>query len=955
MPALVAPASLRGLPAPGARVAGGGGALTFLYLRRLGAHPVGAYVGGLAFALGPYLVSHLGDTATVVAAPLLPLVLLAAEAHAQRAERGAGGGPRGRAGPPAPRRLARGAGAGLARSSWAASCSCTRRPRAGGPPPARERPRRGRGPAARRTPAPAHVRGLRRGRARRRRAMPGSPAGCSRRLPASCCTTCPTPRPPRSPWPPCPWPSPNGRCARSSLALVLCLALRFGRGPLSAPGALALVFDLTLALLAGLSLSAPSGRRGERRSAGAARLDPRGRPRERARPLGRGGHARPPAPGARGRGGRARPRLHPVLPRLAGARDELRAGAVPPAPDRRPPAAARGPRRLGGGAPPAASSLSAPRCTRPWTAPSAPMRGERMLTLARSWPRAAALDLGFGNLAAVLGRSSANGYDPLVPRRTREALRGMSAAGLLPGAFFRGSPLACSSAWASGCVQAPAAGLRVAGRRGGPRRGAGPAARGRAAAPLPVPRAFATELRLAPGWRTRCAVPQGETWPSARCAWPRAASSRFPCAPGSRPREWAIDRSDVRAARPPPRARGCLELSRAGPGLRRPPLPRPCFDLRGRYLVDGLRVSAGPGRRGRLYLHRAGVADGAAAATGLSLVAAYLSRRRPPARDRGRPQRARSTRVRGGSGLARVVDQVKGGARTGRGADRARATEGGFDPRREAILDARGGRARGLWVGPMPGARARRAEVMRARGPAPRAPGGGSGPARPDRELGSRAGRRGWTAHAAAVLRVDDAQIGRPDRPPAPHRVSLRYEPRGFRAGSRSAASPRPRVWPCPLAVSRARPRERRVDPFAEPHASVACFSVPRGERLSSVTDNKPGLSIFFPAYNDAGHHREPRLVAHMTAREITDDYEVIVVDDGSPDHTGALLDEMAAHFPWLKVVHHEKNRGYGGALRTGFETASQGPRLLHRRRRPVRPAGDEDAVSPPSPATWTS
>jgi glycosyltransferase involved in cell wall biosynthesis len=86
----------------------------------------------------------------------------------------------------------------------------------------------------------------------------------------------------------------------------------------------------------------------------------------------------------------------------------------------------------------------------------------------------------------------------------------------------------------------------------------------------------------------------------------------------------------------------------------------------------------------------------------------------------------------------------------------------------------------------------------------------------------------------------------------------------------------------------------------------------------------KPGLSIFFPAYNDAGTIASLALVAHMTAREITDDYEVIVIDDGSPDHTGALLDEMAKSFPWLVVVHHEKNRGYGGALRTGFATASK-------------------------------
>ena len=90
------------------------------------------------------------------------------------------------------------------------------------------------------------------------------------------------------------------------------------------------------------------------------------------------------------------------------------------------------------------------------------------------------------------------------------------------------------------------------------------------------------------------------------------------------------------------------------------------------------------------------------------------------------------------------------------------------------------------------------------------------------------------------------------------------------------------------------------------------------------MTPRPPSLSIFFPAYNDAGTIASLVLLAHMTARRITADHEVIVVDDGSPDHTGALLDELARHFPWLKVVHHERNRGYGGALRTGFATASK-------------------------------
>lgn len=86
----------------------------------------------------------------------------------------------------------------------------------------------------------------------------------------------------------------------------------------------------------------------------------------------------------------------------------------------------------------------------------------------------------------------------------------------------------------------------------------------------------------------------------------------------------------------------------------------------------------------------------------------------------------------------------------------------------------------------------------------------------------------------------------------------------------------------------------------------------------------RPSVSVFFPAYNDAGTIASLALLAHMTVRRYSDDYEIIVVNDGSPDHTGELLDEMARSMPWLKVVHHEKNRGYGGALRTGFSTASK-------------------------------
>ncbi|HXY38598.1 MAG TPA: hypothetical protein VEQ10_02965, partial [Vicinamibacteria bacterium] len=65
--------------------------LGYLCARRLGAEPVGALVAALSYGLGPYLVANLGDTATVVAAPALPLLLLALERQLLH------GGPRSRA------------------------------------------------------------------------------------------------------------------------------------------------------------------------------------------------------------------------------------------------------------------------------------------------------------------------------------------------------------------------------------------------------------------------------------------------------------------------------------------------------------------------------------------------------------------------------------------------------------------------------------------------------------------------------------------------------------------------------------------------------------------------------------------------------------------------------------------------------------------------------------------
>lgn len=85
------------------------------------------------------------------------------------------------------------------------------------------------------------------------------------------------------------------------------------------------------------------------------------------------------------------------------------------------------------------------------------------------------------------------------------------------------------------------------------------------------------------------------------------------------------------------------------------------------------------------------------------------------------------------------------------------------------------------------------------------------------------------------------------------------------------------------------------------------------------------GLSVVFPAYNDAGTIPSMVIGARLQARKLVDDYEIIVVNDGSRDHTAEVLGELESVFPELKVVHHPVNRGYGGALRTGFATATKG------------------------------
>jgi glycosyltransferase involved in cell wall biosynthesis len=90
----------------------------------------------------------------------------------------------------------------------------------------------------------------------------------------------------------------------------------------------------------------------------------------------------------------------------------------------------------------------------------------------------------------------------------------------------------------------------------------------------------------------------------------------------------------------------------------------------------------------------------------------------------------------------------------------------------------------------------------------------------------------------------------------------------------------------------------------------------------TDAVERPAGLSIFFPAYNDSGTIASLVIAARRTASRLTPDFEILVVNDGSSDNTRDIADELAHTYPEVRVVHHPRNRGYGGALRTGFQEA---------------------------------
>jgi glycosyltransferase involved in cell wall biosynthesis len=81
-------------------------------------------------------------------------------------------------------------------------------------------------------------------------------------------------------------------------------------------------------------------------------------------------------------------------------------------------------------------------------------------------------------------------------------------------------------------------------------------------------------------------------------------------------------------------------------------------------------------------------------------------------------------------------------------------------------------------------------------------------------------------------------------------------------------------------------------------------------------------LSIFFPAYNEEANVENMIHRAQKVLPEIAQEWEIIPVNDGSRDKTGEIIDRLAKSDSRIHPIHHEKNKGYGGAVISGYNAA---------------------------------
>lgn len=88
------------------------------------------------------------------------------------------------------------------------------------------------------------------------------------------------------------------------------------------------------------------------------------------------------------------------------------------------------------------------------------------------------------------------------------------------------------------------------------------------------------------------------------------------------------------------------------------------------------------------------------------------------------------------------------------------------------------------------------------------------------------------------------------------------------------------------------------------------------------MESDRPAVSLFFPVYNDERTVRVVTEKARELLERIAGEYEILIIDDGSPDRSGEIADQLEAEYACVRVIHHDTNRGYGEALKTGLGQA---------------------------------
>jgi hypothetical protein len=756
---------------------GAAGALTYAYLRTLGADPVGAFVGSLSFGLGPYLVDHLEGSATLIASPTLPLVLWATEGQLRGTSRLRSLGLMVSFGLLLLAGSPETVGAGVIlvglRLLWALFS----------PEPGQRRAlvftlvallagvflaapqilpsliswrEAGQGAMGLATGHRDVLPGLT-GKILRYVSHTPAPALALAALPLAMDSL------PIRNW---------------LLSLGIVLGLQWGRGPLAAPGSLSLAFDFALAVVAGLALSFQWRRRLDQTGvrlrayflfaafASALALSVS------AAALGPLSQSLAPAVGmlafaiilyfsqAQAPGLRAGVFLLPLAASFLmqpGAR-----GVWQRAPTRK---------DLEEGSP-TAQAISAAMGSQ---------RARTGIALVRTWPQLEAADLAYANLSPLQGRTTANGYDPMVPRRTRQALGGMSASGILPGAFFRGDPrrlellgvhfveVATSALTSRPDAYGLGETLDIRLEPGRPRY-------------IPLPITPATQIRIASHLSGAVEVPQGQ--PVARVKV-RLASGReleLYVRAGLDTAEWAHDRSDVL-----PRVRhqsATVLESILDPTGFEGHRYLGILALPGRFLVEGLEIERLPGE-GEFTLGRIGLVDlRTESVAPVSLAAAYVSDEvhfaqvfsTPSVRLFTLPQSLGPARV---TARLRVLQRDEAVLQVMDAPEQA-----GFDPAEETLVT----QADAVGLVLPPGSAASRAVVSRASGGEASVDAVG-----PGLLVLAQSYDPGWSVRLdgepARAFRVNHAQLG-VVLPAGAHYVEFRHHPRGLLAGLALALCP---------------------------------------------------------------------------------------------------------------------------------------------------------------------